>query len=253
MIARFAPISSAATKHAATLNTRAHAPPDLLVTLLPPARARPRKADSETQPALLSGPSPKRECTDATPRGATAAGVFFVAIVTRLGSYRRTRPIALQRSRGWRSAHLCPRSSGVVPSGGTPHGTRVRQTRTSRPAMAAKYTVPTPVCGCRLPGAQAQRQATVWSSTCHRNSTSGEASPHPVQLMRHRWPMRAISSGLLAGRQPLGLDPRLGDVGQLGEFELEVLRRVARSGSRASSARIDSAAAADVADHDART
>ena len=65
---RFAPISSAATKHAATLNPRAHATPDLLVTLLPPARARPGRLTLRPNPPCCLRPSPKRECRDATPR-----------------------------------------------------------------------------------------------------------------------------------------------------------------------------------------
>ena len=40
---------------------------------------------------------------------------------------------------------------------------------------------------------QPQRQCTVWSSTCQRNCTRGDASPHPVQLMRGTFLHRARS------------------------------------------------------------
>jgi hypothetical protein len=55
------------------------------------------------------------------------------------------------------------------------------------------------------PGLHSQRQTTLWSSTCHRNWTSGDDSPHPVQLIRHADPMRAISSGACPVDSRLGL------------------------------------------------
>ena len=95
---------------------------------------------------------------------------------------------------------------------------------------------------------QAQRQGTVWSSTCQRNSTSGDASPQPVQLMRQPSPMRAISSAICPVESRFGATFGLLISGSFVSSHLEVGERRLRRGQ----ARFEGARSASFGDGRAR-
>ena len=99
-----------------------------------------------------------------------------------------------------------PRSNGCVETTRYAFGAKMGGATAS---LVSPATVEFAVGTAAPAAAQSQRQATVWSRTCQRNCTAADDSPHPVQLMRHPEPTRAISSGASPVDRRLALRLRL--------------------------------------------